>query len=224
MTTIILPIYNRPDHTRQTIESLYSNTLANFQLHIVDDCSDEPTKNLLLDLRKKYHFSLTRSLENKGPGASRNLAISLVKKKTKYLYFSDNDVYFKTNWLNVLINIFTQADCALLGASCHPYLQDNETIKVAGYDVGIKDAVSGYSQLVEWSTFDKFGPFDTQEGLDKKTGRSDDWAFCQRIKLSGLRVGSVRPELVISTGKTDSYGDVAVGPETFRNEEGVYVA
>jgi len=229
-TNIVMLVYNRPIHTQQAIESLYSNTAHDlFNLTIVNDHSDKETRDLLRNLQEQHHFLIINRSETHGPGDCRNLACNLMQKRSKYLYFSDNDVYFKKDWLTKLIEVYevvSKERVALLGGSCHAYLQDkpeHPPLLAGDFKVGIKDAVSGYSHLMTWEIWDRFGKFDTQEGLKKKTGRSDDWQYCQRIRLAGLLVGSVLPELVINTGLHDSYGDLAVGPETFKEVEGVKV-
>lgn len=234
LVNIILPVYNRPDHTKQSIDSLYKNTPIDlFTLLVVDDRSDEITSNLLYELHQQYGFDLHIKAENTGPGDSRNIGARMIidaKKRGEFLYHCDNDVYYKENWLSTLIDIYrivSQERVALLGASCHPYLQNNGKIHLVGdlheYVVGLKDAVSGYSQLMTWEIWDRFGEYHTQLGLEKKTGRSDDWEYCQRLKAEGFQVGSVEPELIVPCGKTDTYGDPAVGQETFKDHEGIIV-
>lgn len=246
LVNIILPVLNRPKHTEQALTSLYESTDTSlFDLTIIDDGSDIETKKLLLHLGdklcRKYEcdpiYCITRGEgESKGPGFSRNEGARFVTERGgrgKYIYHCDNDVYYQEGWLDSLIAVYevvSKERVALLGASCHPYLQNNSVIELestpfpTNTTVGIKDAVSGYSQLMTWEIWDRFGEFATQEGLEKKTGRSDDWEYCQRIIKSGLLVGSVEPELVVPCGKTDTYGDPATGQETFKNHDGVYIA
>lgn len=228
---IVIPIYNRPIHTKQSIDSLYENTDRDFNLLVIDDLSDLETRDVIRDLQKNYGFQLLRNGENLGPGASRNKAMDFITKmdeRGKYLYNCDNDVYYTKGWLNKLIEAYEYVSTkgvGLLGGGCHPYLQNNATISLpdkADY-VGIKDAVSGYSHLITWELWDRFGPFETQENMDKKTGRSDDWKFCQDMKEQNFMVGSLYPEVVIATGKTDSYGDKAIGQETFKKLADVYI-
>ena len=227
---IVLPVYNRPEHTRQTLDSLLQNTDPKlYNLIVVDDNSDKETRDLLIEYELKYKFELFRNPENLGPGGSRNKAHKYLfyhGLRLRYIYQTDNDVYFKKGWLPKLIETYKKVHpggIRLLGASCHPYQQNNSVLMAGGVTVGIKNAVSGYSSLYTWETWDQFGPFDTQDGLEKKTGRSDDWAFCQKIIQGGFLVGSMEPEMVIPCGKTDTYGDVAVGPETFQDHEGIMI-
>jgi glycosyltransferase involved in cell wall biosynthesis len=236
---IVIPVHNRAELTKQTIDSLYTNTDHDlFNLYVIDDVSDDETKRVLRDLQATYRFKLFTNDENIGPAASRNEVceyITLKEKRQAFLYHSDNDVFFTQGWLNVLLVMFPFFEAnyrvKLLGGGCHPYLQNNETIDLnqaintQGQNrLGIKDAVSGYSQLMTWETWDKYGPFsDNNRNEDIKIMGSEDWAFCQEIIKDGFKVGSIEPEVVIACGKTNTYGNPATGSETFKKFEGVKV-
>lgn len=231
LVDLVIPIHNRLELTKQTLQSLQDHTNPDlYNLYLVDDMSTDGTREYL-DVHKKL-IPIFFNEENIGPGASRNMVAKWITDKnlrSTYLYESDNDVYFTDRWLEDLLQAFLMAetkDIILLGASCHPYLQNKEVIDLEDgrYKVGIKDAVSGYSQLMRWSTWDKYGLFDeTMRGAEKKIMGSEDWAFCQKIISDGHKVGSLEPEVVIPCGKTNTYGEVATGAETFKDYEGVKV-
>lgn len=236
---IIMPVHNRWSHTEQSLNSLFEHTDPSlFSVCVINDGSDEETTANLSDMWNlsdpAFDFSLVHNNENIGPGASRNVICGVISKenrRAKYLYHSDNDVYFTEGWLEKLIEayeIVEQNGIRLLGGGCHPYLQNNGSIElyIAGEHavVGIKDAVSGYSQLMTWETWDKYGPFDeTMRGAEKKIAGSEDWAFCQKIREDGFEVGALYPEVVLHTGKTNTYGEPATGVETFKDVEGVAI-
>ncbi len=229
---IIIPVYNRPEHTKQTLESLFKNTDSSlYNLYVVDDFSTDPEiHKLLYGAAKRFPVFLNE--KNIGPGASRNWVCNWITEKklrSTYLYHSDNDVYFKEGWLRDLLVVYNLLEevsegIKLLGGGCHPYLQNKSAINVFNRKVGIKDAVSGYSQLMNWNTWDTYGPFDeTMRGQKKKIMGSEDYAFCQKIIKDGFQVGSLEPEVVIQTGKTNTYGEPATGVETFKDVEGVKI-
>lgn len=233
---IIIPVFNRLDHTRQTLQSLFRSTNPKFcNLYVIDDCSTDPKiEEFLSELQ--WDVKSTKIFFNKkniGPGASRNKVCNWITEKklrSKYLYHSDNDVYFKAGWLKNLIDMYEDSvseGIRLLGGGCHPYLRNNASFapnRFRAFRIGVKDAVSGFSQLMTWKTWDKYGPFDeTMRGQKKKIMGSEDWAFCQKIVKGGFKVGSLEPEVVIQTGKTNTYGEPATGPETFKEVEGVMI-
>ncbi len=236
---IVIPCHNRWELTKQTLDSLFANTPIDlYDLWVIDDVSAEEDRQKMIEYHTTHKFNLILNPENIGPAASRNETCKLITEKGlrgDYLYHSDNDVYFSTNaltnWLQQLVDIYKDLQkqntgVKLLGASCHPYLQDNYQIQVTpGFGiVGVKDAVSGYSQLMTWDTWDKYGPFsDSNRDAEQKIMGSEDWAFCQDIIKDGFKVASVRPELVVPCGRTNTYGNPATGHETFKQVEGVKV-
>lgn len=233
---IVMPVHNRPRHTEQSIRSLYKNTNEDvFHLYVIDDGSDSETEELLNKLEEEFGFFHARNNLAMSPGYSRNHIckdITDFKTRSVYLYHSDNDVYFMPNWSETLIAATMTGvlnEVKVLGGGCHPYLQSSSHIELNlnhpnNYRVGIKDAVSGYSQLMLWETWDKYGPFDeTMKDAERKIMGSEDWAFCQKIVKDGFKVGSIEPEVVIHCGKTNTYGDNATGHETFIEKEGIYI-
>ena len=228
---IVIPVHNRSELTKQTIDSLYMNTDHTlFSLYVVDDVSNDETKKVLKGLQAMYRFKLFTNDENIGPAACRNEVceyITLRYKRKGLLYHSDNDVYFTDGWLPKLISAFASVSkdrVKLIGGGCHPYLQNNGTINSYEWRVGLKDAVSGYSQLMTWETWDMYGPFsDANRNADEKIMGSEDWAFCQKIVQDGYLVGAIEPEVVLATGMTNTYGKPATGSETFKKFEGVKV-
>lgn len=232
---VIIPVHNRLEHTKQTLESFFANTSPELAtLYIVNDGSDQETSDYLAANADK--FELFINMEAIGPAASRNKVAQIITqqgKRNAYLYHSDNDVYFKEGWLELLLKAFESLNAnpitgvKLLGGGCHPYLKTSAHLFASDdpyYRIGQKDAVSGYSQLMSWETWDKYGPFDENQGSqDIKIMGSEDWAFCQRIIKDGFNVAAIEPELVIHTGKTNTYGKPATGVETFNEIEGVLI-
>jgi len=100
--SIILPNYNSSQTIVATINSVLRQTYKNWELVIVDDCSDAKTKNILLKYRNKKKIKIFFSKKNKGAGYCRNLAIK--KSNSYYLAFIDSDDLWKKNKLKTQIN------------------------------------------------------------------------------------------------------------------------
>ena len=72
-------------------------------------------------------------------------------------------------------------------------------------------AVATQSMLMDWETWDKFGPFcDTPAG---KVCQSEDVDFSNRIRAAGYKVGVISPPLLVNTGITNSFGEHIPGWE-----------
>ena len=87
--SVVMPVYNtKEEYFRKAIESILNQTFKNFELIIVDDCSDKYIKEIVSsynDTRIKYY----RLNKNSGAATARNFAIS--KSNSKYLAFMDSD-------------------------------------------------------------------------------------------------------------------------------------
>jgi len=53
--SIIIPTYNRAALLPETIQSILSQNYASWELLMIDDGSDEATRNLLFSYEKKMH-------------------------------------------------------------------------------------------------------------------------------------------------------------------------
>lgn len=86
--SIICPAYNSEKYIEQTLDSIFSQTLQDFEIIIVDDCSKDKT----IDIVKKYNdprIKLFNNTENKGAAYCRNLALE--KASGEYIAFLDTD-------------------------------------------------------------------------------------------------------------------------------------
>lgn len=220
MINIIMVTKDRMKLFNQSIESLYKNTpLDQFNLTVVDDCSSEENRKEIKSLSKQYLFHLILNLEPTPLGGSKNIGVEFIKgiDRGDLLYLTDNDVYFTENWLSELSTAWKNKpeEIKLLGGGCHKWLCTNRIFQNGYY---YKDAISGWSWLMDWGTWEKYGPMDANA---LGSGQSEDWAFCQKIKKDGFEVASIWPEVIIHCGKTNTEGNPAIGSETIDVPEGI---
>lgn len=91
--SIIMPTYNRPDETKEMIESVIASTFGDWELIIVDDGSDKQTLSLLAsyaDTDKRIHLHQRTRLP-KGAQTCRNTGFEL--SQGLYVIFFDSDDY-----------------------------------------------------------------------------------------------------------------------------------
>ena len=96
LVDIILPNYNKAKFLDDTIKSIINQSLKNFTLHIIDDCSDDSSLNIIKKYKDK-RIKLTTLKENKGVSYCRNLGLD--EAKSKYIAFIDGDDYWDNNKL-----------------------------------------------------------------------------------------------------------------------------
>ena len=76
------------------------------------------------------------------------------------------------------------------------------------------DAVAGYSMLMSWETWHKYGPYDQHA---KGVGQSEDFAICQKVVKDGGRVGYVSPPVLTVCGLTNTLGEKVPGYEELKS-------
>ncbi|MGZ3924051.1 MAG: glycosyltransferase family 2 protein [Flavisolibacter sp.] len=87
LVSIVMPTYNRAEYILATIKSIQKQTYASWELIIVDDGSDDNTRqivNQIDDERIKYYFTSHAGMEH-----SRKMGLE--KAKGDYIGFMDSD-------------------------------------------------------------------------------------------------------------------------------------
>lgn len=106
--TVIIPTYNKADYISQTIESVLQQTYQNFEIVIVDDCSQDDTEATIQKyLSDKIRYS--KHSQNWGPGATFNDGIE--KAQTEYVTLIASDDILLPDHLEVMISEFKRNDC-----------------------------------------------------------------------------------------------------------------
>ena len=93
---IILPNYNNGKYLKETINSIIAQTYKNWKLFIIDDNSQDNSKEIIGNY-KGEKIEIVYLSKNKGVAFCRNLAIRL--SDSKYISFIDSDDYWSQNKL-----------------------------------------------------------------------------------------------------------------------------
>ena len=88
--TVIMPAYNAENQIDRIISSIIDQTMENWELFIIDDCSTDGTVDKINKwVEKDKRISLIELKVNAGPGHAKNLGLS--KATGKYITFCDAD-------------------------------------------------------------------------------------------------------------------------------------
>jgi len=226
---IILITKNRTKLLEQTIDSLVKSTPKDlYDLIVVDDGSDniEHLKTYLLN-----DIISDLVITNFGsPSKCRNIGAEIARKKGyKFLYHTDNDMYFLPGWLEECHKNYNLNDnhiyfvpknsktdrIVIIGAYCHPFLQNNSDKAFSLDEIMVEtvDAVSGNSWFISTEDYFSYGLHET-DGIMA----SEDWEMCQRIRKDGHLVVRLVPHLVLHCGVTNSRGEASVGADVMLEE------
>ena len=97
--SIIMPNYNSSEFIQKTIKSVLSQTFTNWELIIIDDNSNNKTKEILKKFARNKKIRIYFLKKNKGDGYCRLFGIN--KAKSKIIAFIDSDDLWKKNKLKL---------------------------------------------------------------------------------------------------------------------------
>jgi len=232
MINVVMVTKDRLRLMEQAVRTLKENTSSPFNLTVIDDGSEIPISAGALSMVGIEHATVLRvtSFNSKGIlGMVKNLGVYWAEKywgRGDWLYMSDNDVYFTPGWDEKMTSLLRAVQAPtgdllkVLAGSTHPFHGANPWPPGSASTplVTLHDAVSGYSHLMRWKTWDKYGPLDANA---VGVRQSEDWAFCQRIIKDGGVVGSIDPPVVYDCGLTDTFGEKGPGSDQIIRYEGV---
>ncbi len=115
LVSIIVPVYNRFECAQRAIESVLGQTYTNWELLIIDDCSEVQFDlgNSIVQVQNR--IEIYRNEVNSGPGISRQ--VGLDSANGDYVCFLDSDDYYHEEFLaRMLKKLVENSDCA--GAYC----------------------------------------------------------------------------------------------------------
>lgn len=98
LVSVVMPTYNCGKYIAQSIDSVLDQTLKDWELQIVDDCSTDNTMQVLTPYLEKYsQIHYYRLPKNGGPAVARTEAIE--RSNGKYVAFLDSDDLWYPNKL-----------------------------------------------------------------------------------------------------------------------------
>ena len=109
LVSVIIPMYNAEKFVAQTLESLCYQTMKNFEVVVVDDCSTDNSVAVVESFKDKLirggvQCHIIKLAKNTGmPYLPRNVAINF--SRGKYLAFLDNDDFFTKTALEELTTL-----------------------------------------------------------------------------------------------------------------------
>jgi glycosyltransferase involved in cell wall biosynthesis len=99
--SIVIPVYNVENYIKRAINSIINQKYQNFELIIVDDCSDDNTLKIITAYERKYkNIIVIKHLENRTQHIARMNGVDAAKGK--YILFLDGDDYFTKNAFSIL--------------------------------------------------------------------------------------------------------------------------
>ena len=103
--SVIIPVYNKANTIQSAVESVYAQTIQDFELIIVDDGSQDSLEKSVAAYRDEPNFRLIHQA-NGGVSVARNTGIE--HAQGEYVCFLDADDLWKPNHLEVLEHLMAK--------------------------------------------------------------------------------------------------------------------
>ena len=200
LVSVIIPTYNRLELLKRSVESVIAQTYENWELIVVDDCSDDGTKEYIEGL-KDPRVSCYQNESNMGPAASRN--IGAAKAKGSLLAFQDSDDVWMPDKLEKTV-------AALLAAPDEYGMAYHEVREEGGNMIPDRSVLLENKTGNIFSYLLLFPLIDTPASVIKKSCFEACGGFCEELKSMEdyeffLRVSKAYPILFVGEPLINSF-------------------
>ena len=183
--SIVMPAYNSAEFLEEAINSVINQSFSNWELIIIDDCSSDRSRDIILAYQNKEPRIISIfNTNNSGSGVSRNKGIELATGE--WIAFLDSDDIWQRNKLENQIAFANERNAVF----CHCGF---ELIDEAGMALGKKAVISDgpvdYTSLLKFTEIGCLTAMYNQDKIGKhfmsEHRRKQDYALWLSILKQG---------------------------------------
>ena len=146
--SVIMPLYNKAPYVVKAINSVLSQTFADYELVIMDDGSSDGSIDVATEAIKGYKNCHIHRQQNEGASTARNNAATL--SQSDYLCFLDADDWWEPTFLtemSELIDEFPEAGIYGTGYTIVNETKHRTRVASIGVEPGFKKGYINYCQV-----------------------------------------------------------------------------
>ena len=103
LISVIMPAYNAQSYIEQAIGSVLTQSVTDLELLVIDDGSQDNTRQIVTDIAEKDHrVRLLINEQNMGAAGTRNRGLELCRGQ--YVALLDSDDYYLEGMLQSMLN------------------------------------------------------------------------------------------------------------------------
>ncbi|MEO8234827.1 MAG: glycosyltransferase family 2 protein [Flavobacterium sp.] len=196
LVSIITPTYNSAKYISETIQSVQKQTHKNWEMIIVDDCSQDETVEIIQNFMDEDHrIHLLQLNKNSGAAKARNFAIE--KITGKYMTFLDADDIWFTDFIQNSIKTIKEKGINFVFSS---YKRSNEDLEFIYSDFIVPKKVT-YTDILKTNSISCLTAFINVEVLGIKKmpdvlKRQDMGLWLQYLKEIPYAYGIQEPKAI----------------------------
>lgn len=204
--SLIICTRNRAGQLRGCLESVDVQRMRSreCELVIVDNGSDDDTKDVLQRFVQKFGESGIRLVEEPRTGKSFALNAGLSEARGRVIAFTDDDCYLDQGYFDVLLNAFHNGDFGYCGGQIRRYdpsdafyvcNHEERAYRIPPFAFVAAGRIQGANMAFRREVIDQIGGFDTLFGAGR-TFRCADIDFVGRAAQAGF-AGAHVPDLIV---------------------------
>ena len=206
--SVIIPVYNRPDETRDLLESLVVQTRKDFEVIVVEDGSTITSEEVVNEFEKKLPIRYYVK-SNSGPGPSRNFGFS--HARGEFFIVFDSDCILPSTYFEAVDQALKTEGFDAWGGPDRAHEKFTVPQRAMAYtmsSVFTTGGIRGGQKRVGW-----FQPRSFNMGMSRavfeQTGGfrfdrfAEDIELSIRIKKAGFRVGLIPDAFVFHKRRTN---------------------
>lgn len=121
-----MPAYNSSATIVESINSVQSQSIRDFELLVVDNCSSDNTRELVKDIAECDPRVRLLSCSDKGASQARNYGMKAAKGR--YIAFLDSDDLWMSDKLKKQLNFMSQNNARISCTAYQPFSSTNRTV------------------------------------------------------------------------------------------------
>ncbi len=220
LVTVVIPTRNRLKYLREAVESVRRQTYLNWELIVVDDASEDGTRNWLRALADP-RIRAFRQPEHLERSAARNRGLAAARGE--YVVFLDDDDRLRSRAITRLLRAIEQHPDAVFSAGARAVFDDRgNRARVPHPRIPFTRREPWRDVLIGWGsgqgqTLFRSGTLRSAGGWDERLAGAEDHELLLRIGICGACV--VVPWVVLEYRTHDGqwyHQDTAVTEDEFR--------
>ena len=102
LVSVVMPSYNMESFIEEAISSVIAQSVSDWELIVIDDCSKDNTRKIVADFAEKdSRIQLVVNEENMGVAKTRNRGLTM--SRGKFVALLDSDDYWKPQMLEKMV-------------------------------------------------------------------------------------------------------------------------
>lgn len=205
LVSIIVPVFNVEPYLDVFISSVKSQTFQNFEVIMVDDGSQDKSRNIIQETAEKDSRFKLIAQENQGTGIARNKAVE--NSNGEFLLFLDPDDSISIDLIeenvNALIN--SSSDIVVFG---YDIFTDGKLVNVRYFPekIGIdSDDIDNFTSYYQCGVFDTLWNKMIRASIVRENSiKSPNWTVAQDRGLL-LEIIKYKPKIIFNTQQKAYY-------------------